>query len=248
MRRCVLVLPGGPAGSVHVRGDGHPAIGYPANRSTDRNRLASPLRQSLPGTPGEDGDADANADGLGHSSRLRKPPPGCGDLGLLVKGWPTVSQSGVTMTGRDLDTQPAWGGWPAPGPEVTLVVTVAGLKPGESVSLAGTGSYDFEILGCGVEPTPCSAGSGTTDPTVRLCKPTYAQAAQGKARTAAEATAGADGTAEATLRFVIPESERACPAGASLPWYVQSGEWKLRVTDKAHGLRLVGPPDYIIGP
>ena len=104
------------------------------------------------------------------------------------------------------------------------------------------------ILGCGVEPSPCEWGSDTTDPTVNLCRPEYAQAAEGTARTAAQATAGADGTAEATLRFVVSQSERACPAGAPLPWYVQSGEWKLRVTDKAHGLRLVGPPDLIIGP
>ena len=41
---------------------------------------------------------------------------------------------------------------------------------------------------------------------------------------------------------------RVCPAGGSRPWYVESGEWVARVTDTAHGLRLVGPPDLVIGP
>ena len=60
--------------------------------------------------------------------------------------------------------------------------------------------------------------------------------------------ADAKGTATATLRFDIPGSERVCPAGGSRPWYVQSGEWTAHVTDTAHGLRLVGPPDLVIGP
>jgi hypothetical protein len=166
----------------------------------------------------------------------------------LVTGWPTVSQSGVTMTGSDVDEPPPFEGCPAPRPAATLAVTITGLAPGESVSLVGTGAYDFAILGCGVEPSPCVWGSDTTDPTVHLCRPEYAQAAEGTARTAAQATAGTDGMANATLRFVVSQSERACPAGPSRHWYVLSGEWKLRVTDKAHGLRLVGPPDLTVGP
>jgi hypothetical protein len=174
--------------------------------------------------------------------------PGAATSAPLVKGWPTVSRSGVTMTGRDVGEPPPFEGSPGAAPAVTLAITMTGLTPGESVSLTGTGAYDFLTLGCGVEPSPCELGSDTTDPTVHLCKPEYAQAAKGTAKTAGQATAGADGKATATLRFVMSESERACPAGPSRPWYVESGEWKLRVTDNAHGLRLVGPPDYIIGP
>jgi hypothetical protein len=83
---------------------------------------------------------------------------------------------------------------------------------------------------------------------VHLCKPEYAQAVKGTATPAVQATAGADGTATATLRFVVSQAERACPAGSSLPWYVEGGEWVLQVADNAHGLRLVGPPDLVIGP
>jgi hypothetical protein len=162
-----------------------------------------------------------------------------------VAGWPTVSRSGITMTGRYPDTPPAWEGWPAPGPEVTLEITLAGLAPGEPVSLVGTGAYDLATLGCGVQPSPCAPGSDTTDPSVHLCRPEYAEAANGTATAFAEATAGADGKAGATLRFVVSQSERACPAGPSRPWYVESGEWKLSVTDTTHGLRLVGPPEGI---
>ncbi len=166
----------------------------------------------------------------------------------FVKGWPTVSQSGISMTGRLVEEPPPFGGGPGAAPAVTLAIAIKGLAPGESVSLVGSGAYDFLTLGCGVQPSPCEFGSDTTDPAVHLCRPEYAQAAEGTATTATDTTAGADGTAAATLRFVISESERACPAGASRPWYVESGMWKLRVTDRAHGLRLVGPPDLIIGP
>ena len=143
------------------------------------------------------------------------------------------------MTGNAPDT---------PGPEATIVITLTGLAPGESVSLVGAGSYAFDTLGCGVKPSPCTAGSDTTDPSVELCRPAYSRAAEGTVRSTAQGAAGPDGTVELSLRFVIPDAEGACPAGASLPWYVQSGEWKLRVTDKARGLRLVGPPDLVIGP
>jgi hypothetical protein len=153
-----------------------------------------------------------------------------------------VSRSGITMTGAFPDTRPAPENWPGVGPEVTLAVGLAGLAPGESVSLVGTGTYDFSTLGCGVQPSPCHWGSDWTGPTLPLCRPEYAQAAEGTATAAAEATAGADGTAEATLRFVVSQSEHACPAGRSRPWYLMTGEWKLRVTDTEHGLRLVGPP------
>jgi len=66
------------------------------------------------------------------------------------------------------------------------------------------------------------------------------QCGPGTAATAAQATAGADGTAAATLRFVVSQSERACPAGPSLPWYVESGEWRLQVADEQRGLLVTG--------
>jgi hypothetical protein len=157
----------------------------------------------------------------------------------LLTGWPTVRRSGVTMT-AEADT--------APAPALVVVVTLTGLAPGEEVSLPGTATYDFGMLACGVQPSPCVWGSDTTDPAVHLCKPEYSEAAKGTVEASATATADAKGSAAATLRFVIPESERVCPAGGSRPWYVQSGEWMARVTDTAHGLRLVGPPDLVIGP
>lgn len=114
--------------------------------------------------------------------------------------------------------------------------------------LAGVGAYEFHALGCGVQPSPCTPGSGTTDPTVQLCGPIYVEAVEGTVKTTRKTTADADGTARATIRFVVPESERVCPADPSFPWYVNSGEWRLRVNDRAHGLRLVGPPHLLIGP
>lgn len=152
------------------------------------------------------------------------------------------------MTASLVDEAPPFEGCPGPVPAVTLAITTTGLEPGETVFLEGTGAYDFATLGCGVQPSPCEWGSGTTDPSVKLCRPEYAQTAKGVATTAAQATAGSDGTAAAMLRFVVSQSMRVCPAGTSRPWWVESGEWKLRVTDKRRSLRLVGPPDLIIGP
>lgn len=166
----------------------------------------------------------------------------------LVKGWPTVRRAGVRMTGRLLDEPPPFEGAWMPGPAVGLRIRITGLAPGEAVSLAGVGAYEFHALGCGVQPSPCTPGSGTTDPTVQLCGPIYLEAVEGTVKTTRKTTADADGTARATIRFVVPESERACPADPSFPWYVNSGEWRLRVTDRAHGLRLVGPPHLLIGP
>ena len=248
MRRCVLVLPGVllaacmSAGTATLPSATPPTEAPIETVSRPPSASPSPTLPVKTATPMPTSTASASP----HASASL--PLGAATLAPLVKGWPTVSQSGVTMTGSDVDEPPPFEGCPAPVPDVTLAITITGLTPDESVSLVGTGAYDFAILGCGVEPSPCVWGSDTTDPTMHLCKPEYAQAAEGTARTAAQATAGTDGTAKVTLRFVIPESERACPAGPSRPWYVQSGEWKLRVTDKAHGLRLVGPPDYIIGP
>jgi hypothetical protein len=152
------------------------------------------------------------------------------------------------MTGGADVAPPPFEGCPGPAPALVVVITLTGLAPGEEVSLAGTSTYDFGMLNCGVQPSPCEWGSDTTDPAVQLCRPEYSEAAKGTVGASATATADAKGTATATLRFVIPGSERVCPAGGSRPWYVQSGEWTATVTDTARGLRLVGPPDLIIGP
>jgi hypothetical protein len=245
MRRCVLVLPAVllaacmSAGTATLPPATPPPEAPIETVSLPASASPSPTLPVKTATPMPASTASASPRA---SASL---PPGAATSAPLVKGWPTVSQSGVTMTGSDVDEPRPFEGCPAPGPAVTLAIKMTGLVPGESVSLVGTAAYDFAILGCGVEPSPCVWGSDTTDPTVHLCRPEYAQAVEGTARMAAQATAGTDGTAEVTLRFVIPEAERACPAGPSRPWYVQSGEWKLRVTDKAHGLRLVGPPEGI---
>jgi hypothetical protein len=152
------------------------------------------------------------------------------------------------MTAEADVAPPPFEGCPGPAPALVVVITLTGLAPGEAVSLPGSATYDFGMLGCGVQPSPCVWGSGTTDPEVRLCGPEYSEAVTGTVRASATATADAKGTATATLRFVIPESERVCPAGGSRPWYVESGDWAARVTDRAHGLRLVGPTDMVIGP
>jgi hypothetical protein len=166
----------------------------------------------------------------------------------LKTGWPTVSQSGVTMTAEADVASVPFDGCPAPAPVLVVTVKFTGLAPGEEVSLPGTATYDFRMLACGVQPSPCVWGSDTTDREVNLCRPEFSEAAKGTVGASATATADANGSAAATLRFVIPESERVCPAGGSRPWYVESGGWTARVTDAAHGLRLVGPPDLVVGP
>ena len=143
---------------------------------------------------------------------------------------------------------PPFEGCPAPAPALVVVISLTGLAPGEEVLLPGTATYDFGMLACGVQPSPCVWGSDTTDPAIHLCKPEYSEAAKGTVEVSATAIADAKGSAAATLRFDIPEAERVCPAGGSRPWYVESGDWMARVTDTAHGLRLVGPPDLVIGP
>jgi hypothetical protein len=166
----------------------------------------------------------------------------------LKTGWPTVRRSGITMTAEADVAPPPFEGCPGPAPALVVAITLTGLAPGEEVVLPGTATYDFGMLACGVQPSPCVWGSDTTDPAVDLCGPEYSEAAKGTVGTSATARADTKGTATATLRFVIPESVRVCPAGGSRPWYLESGEWTARVTDTAHGLRLVGPPDLVIGP
>jgi hypothetical protein len=168
---------------------------------------------------------------------------------VLVKGWPEVSAGGVTMRAT-ADYEPAaLEGCPAPGPALLVTVAVSGLSPGETALLTGSAPYDFDLLGCGVAPSPCVWGSDTTEPGVSLCRPEYSQRASGIAKASGEATADDDGIATATLRFVIPKAGLECPAGAGRPWYVEGGTWKVRVTDAAHGLRLAGGQDELmVGP
>jgi hypothetical protein len=167
----------------------------------------------------------------------------------IKTGWPTVSRSGVTMAGEADTAPPPFEGCPGPAPVLIVVVRLTGLTPGEGVSLSGTATYDFATLACGVQPSPCKGwGADTDTPAIPLCEPGYSEAAKGQVEASASATADAKGAASATLRFVIPASERACPAGGSHPWFTRSGRWVASVTNTAHGLRLVGPPDLVLGP
>jgi hypothetical protein len=199
--------------------------------SASTSAAAQPPLSSLSSTPGASASAQPTT-----------------SAGPLKTGWPSVRRSGVTMRAEVVDDPPPFDGSPAPGPTVALEVTISGLDPGEAIVLGGRGAYAFATLGCGIVPASCQWGSDTTDPAVHLCRPAYSHAVEGTTNVTAEAVADAAGTARATVRFLIPEAERACPAGASLPWFVEAGEWKLRVTDRAHGLRLVGPPDLVVGP
>ena len=67
-----------------------------------------------------------------------------GDTQLVV-GWPSVSRSGVTMTGAVEYTDIGMDG---------LSITVSGLTPGESVAFDAVGDYVVKWI-CGVAPEPC---------------------------------------------------------------------------------------------
>lgn len=237
MRRGLLILSGVLVAACATAGTSAPpaATATPTARVSEAASASPPTASSplatatLPATP------DASAD------------PSVSSMPLIT-GWPTVRRSGVTMTAVADVAPPPFEGCPGPAPALVVVITLTGLAPGEEVALAGTSTYDFGVLACGVQPSPCELGSDTTDPAVPLCRPEYSEAAKGSVGASATAAADAKGTAMATLRFDIPGSERVCPAGGSRPWYVQSGVWTAGVTDTAHGLRLAGPPDLIIGP
>lgn len=160
----------------------------------------------------------------------------------IVAGWPKVRQGGVTMTGRDIEEEMITYNAPV------IRVTVTGLTPGEMVSLSGTGRYD-QALFCGPLPKACAGEIYTGVEVGRpYCMPEYSKMVKGRVTIAKQVTADDTGTARATMRFVIPETKDACPVGGGDPgWFPSSGEWKVRVTDKVHGLRLA-PETYTWGP
>lgn len=238
MRRGLLILSGVLVAACATGGTSAPP---PAATATPTPRMSDAASASPPtaSTPLATATLPATPNVSASPSAVAMP---------LITGWPTVRRSGVTMTAIADVAPPPFEGCPGPAPALVVVITLTGLAPGEEVSLAGTSTYDFGVLACGVQPSPCELGSDTTDPAVHLCRPEYSEAAKGTVGASETATADATGTATATLRFVIPGSDRVCPAGGSRPWYVQSGVWTARVTDTAHGLRLDGPPDLVIGP
>jgi hypothetical protein len=160
----------------------------------------------------------------------------------IVAGWPKVSQGGVTMTGRDVEDETVTYNAPV------IRVNLTGLAPGEVVSLSGTGTYDSELR-CGPLPSGCTGDIYTgVEPGRPVCIPAHEKQATGRFAISEQATADASGMAVATLRFVIPETKDACPVGeTNYGWFPYGGEWKVRVTDAAHGLRLK-PDGYVWGP
>jgi hypothetical protein len=163
----------------------------------------------------------------------------------IVAGWPKVSRGGVTMTGGTVYEEQPYG---AAGDPV-IRVKVTGLASGEVVTLSGTGRYDRAVF-CGPVPSGCREDTPVVEPPPGQpnCMPPYSEQAKGRVTISERATADAGGTARATLRFVMPETKEACPvAGGEPGWYPLSGEWKVRVTDQAHGLRLA-PDEYLYGP
>jgi hypothetical protein len=159
----------------------------------------------------------------------------------VVAGWPVTAQGAVTMTGRDLEEE----AWMTNSPVIEVKVT--GLVPGEVASLSGTGRYDRDLF-CGPLPSGCQDIYTGVESGKPVCMPEYSKRAKGRVTIARQATADATGTARATLRFIVPETKDACPVeGGGHGWFVSSGEWKVRVTERAHGLRLT-PDRYVWGP
>jgi hypothetical protein len=240
MRRGLVILPGVLVAACAAAGPSAPSPVSPTTPTPSVSVVAS-ASAPIASTP------LARATPPATSGASASPRPSATATPLKT-GWPTVGRSGVTMTAEADVEPPPFEGCPGPAPALVVAVTLTGLAPGEAVPLSGTATYDFGMLACGVEPSPCVWGSGTTDPAIHLCRPEYSEAAKGTVGASATATADAKGSVTATLRFVIPESEQVCPAGGSRPWYLESGEWTALVTDTTHGLRLVGPPDLVIGP
>ena len=195
---------------------------------------SSPVRTALP-TPATTPEATPAA--------TPSPAPTTAPSPKIVAGWPKVSRGGVTMTGRDLWEE--MGSINAP----VIRVKMTGLAPGEVVSLSGTGTYDSELR-CGPLPSRCG---GEVNYEVQAgkdaCVPSYEKQATGRFSISEQTTADASGTAVAKLRFVIPETRDACPVDGPgrVGWFPYGGEWKVRVTDAAHGLRLK-PDEYAWGP
>jgi hypothetical protein len=167
----------------------------------------------------------------------------------LVKGWPKVTQDGITMAGGIEETSVSADAAIGAAPAIVISISMTGLEPGAQVTLLAAGRYDFPVLGCGIEPSPCTPGSDTTDPSVQLCRPAYeVQNVSGTARDTVQTVADPNGSATSTVNLVAGESLESCPVDAALPWYGLSGAWtKIRVTDAEHGLRLL-PEDVVSGP
>lgn len=132
-------------------------------------------------------------------------------------------------------------------PDLPLEVRLAGLLPGDAVSLRAVATYRIGVLGCGRTPSVCCTGSGGVG-IGPICTPLYAVHATGSSSATVAAVAAKDGTAAATIRLPVSQTRRPCPADPSLPWYQRSAEWtRIRVTDRAHRLSIT-LPDWIIGP
>ena len=195
-----------------------------------------------PGTsmPGSAGASSALAPTCSPSGTERPSPPDEGQASAapisFITGWPTVARDGVALTGREEEETVE--GLPYSAPALTVRVTIRGLDPGAEVSISGSAAYSSTVLGCGLRPDPCEFGSGTTDPSVHICRPEFGGPVEGTVTLSAILGADERGEAATTFRFVIPESARPCPAGPDRPWYVGSGHWRIEVTDEEHGLRL----------
>jgi hypothetical protein len=144
----------------------------------------------------------------------------------LVAGWPSVSGSGIEMTGVVESSG-------EPDGRLRLSVTITGLVPGESVTLRATGTYRV-VWNCGVWPEPCGELG---------CGPTDWSETQGTTGEEAKAVAGSDGRAQARVEIAALQPGEACPSDSSFPWGAQMNEWaKVTVVDAAHGLLLTPSP------
>lgn len=146
-------------------------------------------------------------------------------VGLAV-GWPSVSGSGIEMTGAVESSGETDG-------RLRLSITITGLAPGESVTLRATGTYRV-VWNCGVWPEPCGDLG---------CGPTDWSETQGTAGAAAKVDAGSDGAAQARIEIAALPPGEACPSDPSFPWGAQVNEWdRVTVADAAHGLLLTPDP------
>jgi hypothetical protein len=144
-----------------------------------------------------------------------------------VAGWPTVSLAGIALTGAVEDS-------PEMDGRLQLSVTLAGLAPGETVSLDAIGTYAIRWA-CGTSPEPCGEIG---------CGPSSWGATDGTVNAPARAVAGSDGTATARVELVAAPPARSCPTNPSSPWGTMSERWE-QVTVADPGHRLILAPDTI---
>ena len=141
-----------------------------------------------------------------------------------VAGWPSVSRAGITMAGAVEDSAGTDG-------RLRLSITVAGLAPGEVVSLSAAGRYDILEWICGTAPEPCGDLG---------CGPGTYRETEGTATAAAQAVAGTDGTVAARVSLVAAPPAESCPTDPSSPWVAKHERWE-KVEHR--GLRPWPPPD-----